>query len=124
MIDKDKHLHIYERIRGKGGANTRYRCIHPDCTHYILAELLGGKRALCSICKTNEIKISDEDLRRKHFRCADCSNTKAAVEAREKQKKINSILSKALNQDEEDWFRATPKEDEVTITIEDILNEG
>lgn len=87
------HLHIYERIRGKGGANVRYRCLDPTCTHIQLSDLLEGKRVRCSICKNNELVVNGEDLRRKHFRCIECSNTKRALELREKQAKAASLMN-------------------------------
>lgn len=119
MKDKKDHIHSYERIRGKTGSNTRYRCIDPDCTHVTLMNLLPGKRAICSICHLNEILITPEDLRRKHFRCLDCSNTKAAAETREKKAKVASILNNVFvdQEDDVDWFKSSSE-------MEDIVNEG
>lgn len=106
MNEKKKHLHIYERIRGKGGANTRYRCIDPDCTHLQFATHIIGKRVLCSICKLNELIIKPDDVRRKHFRCLDCSNTKEAAELRTKKVLVDKLLNKRVfgEKEEEETF--------------------
>lgn len=98
MNDKKQHLHIYERIRGKGGMTTKYRCIDPDCTHREFANLIEGKRARCSICKVNEIIINRDDLKRKHFRCVDCSNTAAARLLKAKQDYVGGMMAKLMEE--------------------------
>lgn len=63
-----KHLHTYERVKG---STTRYRCIHPDCTHFTLKSLLKGVRAVCNGCLESFI-MSGESLRRVRPKCQNC----------------------------------------------------
>ncbi len=87
-----KHMHFYERLRTvKGKRSPFYKCMDPECPHYINANLLLGRRVLCSICKAGKLVVTSEDLKRKHFRCIDCSNTKEARAARNPTKKIHGL---------------------------------
>jgi len=63
-----KHAHTYERM--KKPKNEYYRCIHPDCNHYIHKEFMRGKRATC-ICG-NEYFISLTSLALKLPHCEFC----------------------------------------------------
>lgn len=79
--------HIYER----SSANKKvYRCIHPDCAHYIKRELLGGKRAECPKCHELFI-LTWTKLRLKKPTCDACSRSPRAAEIRQLQE-----LSKQL----------------------------
>lgn len=78
----------------------------PECPHYINANLLLGRRVLCSICKEGKLVVTSEDLKRKHFRCVDCSNTKEAIAARSPQKihglDLAALLSPEQHPDDDD----------------------
>lgn len=87
------HLHIYERLRGKGGTKTRYKCMDPDCSHTNFADIIIGKRVRCSICKEAELIVKPDDIRRKHFRCIECSQTAAAQKIRSRKEYVSSLLS-------------------------------
>ena len=63
-----KHLHIYERIRERP---KYYRCIHPDCTHYMHRMYLKSKRATCYVCGDSFV-ISPKILQYAKLRCEDC----------------------------------------------------
>ena len=63
-----KHLHTYERMNRP--KDSYFRCIHPDCTHYIHKSLLSGKRASCSCGE--EFILTLDDLKLKNPHCAFC----------------------------------------------------
>lgn len=42
------HVHTYRRILKRP---EYYRCVHPDCTHYMHRMYLPGKRTLCNKCQ-------------------------------------------------------------------------
>lgn len=63
-----KHLHTYQRVKGKRDV---YKCIHPDCTHFTQKELIVGKRADCPFCH-NSFVLSKEALRLAKPHCSTC----------------------------------------------------
>ena len=65
------HVHTYERMRKP--KHEYYRCLHPDCSHYIHKAFLSGKRALCSCGE--EFILTIEDLRLKNPHCAFCGKS-------------------------------------------------
>jgi formylmethanofuran dehydrogenase subunit E len=57
MNKRTTHLHKYERaVLGKNNYVV-FRCILPNCAHYISKELVKGKICLCNRC--NEPMIMD-----------------------------------------------------------------
>ncbi len=94
-----RHIHIYERSHSKhkDWRCQVYRCIDPDCSHYIKAELIIGKRARCHECK--QVMIIEKS-QVKNFAIVGlcCSKSKKAKSLRESTKKIESsgILDEVL----------------------------
>lgn len=68
---KQQHIHIYERPRWN---KSIYRCIEPDCSHYIQKKLLLGKYGRCPECQ-NQFILDREKLLRAKPKCDFCSNT-------------------------------------------------
>ena len=83
------HIHIYERVGSAKQPNPRYRCIHPDCTHYQIKDMIRGKRAMCE-CGTTFILTWDQ-LRLRRPRCAKCCTGKRHDEYMRKAKSHNVI---------------------------------
>jgi len=81
-----KHPHIYKRLK-----KDYYRCVHPDCTHFIHKKLLLGKRAACTDCG-GEFILTYENLRRAACKCPMCSNTKESKMAQ----LASSVMEKIL----------------------------
>ena len=68
-----KHTHTYERVGGRTTAKI-WRCIHPDCTHTIKAELVRGKNSACPECQ-KFFPLTPECLQRKLPKCPFCRDT-------------------------------------------------
>lgn len=75
-MPKEVHIHTYERPRWNKNI---YRCVAPDCSHYIQKKLLLGKYALCPECSSQFI-LTREKLLRAKPKCDFCSNTKKSRE--------------------------------------------
>ena len=82
--DGSPHVHEYVRVQDPQGKPIRYRCAHPDCTHFMHRNLLQGKRSICAVCHKTEIVMDYENLRRYEPRCFKCSGTKKAAAVRDK----------------------------------------
>lgn len=91
-----KHLHIYEKraTRSKDWKSQIYRCVDPDCPHYIRAEFLPGKRARCHVCGEPIIikKDKDSQVKNKTITGLCCSKSDEAIAYRKAQQSIEKIL--------------------------------
>lgn len=68
---KRKHLHKYEKvILGKSGY-TVFRCIEPDCSHYIAKEFVKGKLCACNRCD-NPMIMDTRAMNLTKPHCVDC----------------------------------------------------
>jgi hypothetical protein len=45
-----RHVHKYERTTIGKNSYVVYRCVLPDCTHYLSESLIGGKESICWRC--------------------------------------------------------------------------
>ncbi len=91
--DGTKHIHEYVRVQPKPEHKTvRYRCQHPDCSHFVDRELLRGKRTICSKCHLTETLMDYENLRRAEPVCFKCSNTKRAAAVRGKFEVLDELF--------------------------------
>lgn len=70
-----KHVHKYKRTKTPRGSII-YRCVLPDCTHYLGAHHIVGKRNICWVCGNQHIIYQDSNgvLARPH--CRQCTKTK------------------------------------------------
>src|SRR5258706_11686003 len=80
--DGTPHIHQYVQVPPKPNREIRYRCAHPDCSHFINRDMLPGKRSLCAQCGQTEIVLDFESLRRAKPTCMKCSGTKRAAAMR------------------------------------------
>ena len=74
---KPKHVgpHKYQRIEwGKNGTHV-WRCVLPDCTHYLHKEMVKGKRSLCHKCGATFLMTTEHILREKP-KCENCIDRK------------------------------------------------
>lgn len=109
-IEKDKHLHIYQRSVDNKEV---YRCIHPDCPHYQRRAYLVGKRAECPKChqpfiiQQVDVKAGQVKPGKKNLVCFNCSKSpKAAVQ--------NQIISKL-----DEVFKEMEKDTDNSFTFGD-----
>lgn len=71
---KVKHIHQYQAVTL--GKNYRvYRCVRPDCSHYLPARLVFGKRSLCNRCG-KEIEMDNFALSLDKPHCVTCTKKK------------------------------------------------
>ena len=70
-----KHLHTYQRIKP---GDSRYLCIHPDCSHTQRKELMLGKRAMC-YCG-NEYYLTSNVLKLQNPHCPDCTKGHSKID--------------------------------------------
>ncbi len=83
MMPKLKHLHKYERTEIGNKGWIVYRCVLPDCSHYLpSANLIIGKESLCHGICDGTVIYTQEDFNQKLKRpmCLACR------EQRQKQK--------------------------------------
>ena len=74
-----KHIHKYYRKR-MGKDYKVYACALPDCSHYIAADLIVGKKTVCWVCGRVTIVYRDSNgvLARPH--CKSCTKRKTEEE--------------------------------------------
>lgn len=82
-MSRQKHIHKYKKIK-LGKDYIVFRCLLPDCSHYIRRELAEGKVSICNRC--NQPFIMTKNVVRKHAmpHCDDCV-------VRRDEQKISSI---------------------------------
>ena len=97
---KEQHIHTYERPRWNRNI---YRCIAPDCSHYIQKKLLLGKYGKCPECGSQFI-LDREKLLRAKPRCDFCSNTKKSRALKEigEIKELEGIFDSVVEPQGED----------------------
>ena len=67
-----KHIHKYRKGKLSLATNTKiYKCALPDCSHYILAHLIKGRKSICWRCGS-EFTIEREHQRMAKVHCSDC----------------------------------------------------
>jgi hypothetical protein len=92
--DGTPHIHEYIRALKPDGSidYSRYRCNHPDCTHWLYRGDLRGKRSLCSVCHTEELILTPSLLRLAFPRCLNCSKSKKAAATRSKIDSLKELF--------------------------------
>ena len=70
-----KHIHKYQRKKLARNYKV-YACALPDCSHYISADLIVGKKTICWVCGRVTIIYKDSNgvLARPH--CKTCTKRK------------------------------------------------
>ena len=72
-----KHVHRYQRTniaKQQGKKYEVYRCSLPDCNHYLVPELVVGKKSVCWRCGETFILVADlARLAKPH--CKACTKT-------------------------------------------------
>lgn len=91
--DGTPHIHQYVRMVKLDGTSdkNRFRCLHPDCTHWAYRNFLKGKRSLCTGCGTMEIFLDYENLRRAKPVCFKCGQSTKAKAERAKFHQLNEL---------------------------------
>lgn len=69
-----KHLHLYKRTKLTN--KTVYRCMKPDCSHFLHKELVVGKMAECPRCHEPFILSKANMSERTYPHCENCTEKK------------------------------------------------
>lgn len=80
LITKEKskqhqHSYVFYKTTKK---HKYFKCNDPNCTHFLDAAMLLGKKTLCPKCKESVFILTHQALKRKRPLCLSCSNTKEA----------------------------------------------
>ena len=70
-----KHIHRYQRAniaKAQGKKYEVYRCSLPDCNHYLVPELVAGKKSICWRCG-DPFVITTNLLRLAKPHCKNCT---------------------------------------------------
>lgn len=93
--DGTPHVHEYVRAlkptTGKVDPK-KFKCAHPDCTHFAYKYDLVGKRSICAVCHKAEIVLNYANLKLSNPRCFDCSDTKKARQMRQKKRMLEALF--------------------------------
>ena len=92
-VKSQKHYHCYKRMRER---KAYYRCILPDCSHYLHKMYLKGKRALCPHCASLYI-IEGRILEHAMLHCESCTGVKKGSSLAKKAKSTLDRLSENIN---------------------------
>jgi hypothetical protein len=68
-VKKSQHVHKYKRVKIKNSFVV-YRCMLPDCPHWIFPDLLPNRKSICKCGK--EFIISMECSKLAEPKCDDC----------------------------------------------------
>lgn len=74
-MPNNQHVHKYQRVvfnRKGNGDYIVYRCMLPDCKHYLRAEMVVGQKSICPKCGDVFI-FGRADLERKKPHCLNCT---------------------------------------------------
>jgi hypothetical protein len=95
--DGTPHIHQYVRAKKPNGLKDplRYRCNHPDCSHWDYKVNLEGKRAMCGVCGQSEIILSYELLKWSRPPCFKCSNSSKSRSIKEKYEELKNMFGEA-----------------------------
>lgn len=78
QMKKIKHLHRYKRTI-IGRSYRVYKCVKPDCTHYIPLHMAENKACECNRC-FNPMILTKEAMRLAKPHCTDCIKRKKVQE--------------------------------------------
>jgi len=78
LIDEIAHkVHKYERIKLGNKGFEVFKCMHPNCPHYIRKELVIGRETICWRCG-EEVPMTKPMARMKKPHCYMCTRSRVA----------------------------------------------
>ena len=84
------HTHKYKRVKWGPKKTLIYRCMLPGCRHYLAAQFIEGKTAVCWKCGGIFI-VTSQSLRRVKLVCHECLGTHKII-GEEDKSKFNQLL--------------------------------
>lgn len=96
-MPKKQHVHKYRKVKlGKDGKYVVYACSLPDCSHFIPADLVIGKRSICWRCES-EFIINEKTGALAKPHCRECTRGTEKVEIPEIDESIFDGLVPNIN---------------------------
>lgn len=83
--------HKYERVKWGKKETPVYRCVLPDCPHYLHPPMMIGKVSLCWSCERAFI-INKDKLRRKRPKCDACQFKKGRKGGADVVERLDELL--------------------------------
>jgi hypothetical protein len=88
------HQHSFVRWKKQGKPPEMWlKCCDPHCTYIAPRSLLIGKASLCPQCKSREVILDHEALRRARPLCIECRNTKESKTYKLAKKLVETATS-------------------------------
>lgn len=84
-----QHIHTYVQFKARPGY---FRCAAPDCSHFLIREMVIGKYSLCPGCD-NKFIIDFENSELRTPKCIMCRDTKKSKAF----KKGQELMAKMVN---------------------------
>lgn len=93
-VNQVRHIHKYQRVdiaKTPGKSYPVFKCVLPQCSHYITPELVVGKETICWRC--DEVFLLTVDLARLvRPHCKDCTRTEGANQKIKDPQILEAIL--------------------------------
>ena len=67
------HIHQYEKVKWGAKQTVIWKCMLPDCSHYLHVEFIMGKLCRCFKCGRT-FEMTTAKLLRKRPKCDDCQH--------------------------------------------------
>lgn len=98
--DGTPHIHEYVRAYKPDGKvdPSRYRCNHPDCSHWEYRANLKNKRTICSKCHLTPTILDSRNLQRSNPACFKCAGDKKSKELRSKHTVLQELIDLGLKE--------------------------
>jgi len=111
-----KHTHQYRRIKQPPSNRIIYRCMRPDCNHYLTPEFILGKASVCWQCKTDFV-MDPYSTERQFPKCKDCRTkvTSFSIAKQERLLKLSTTGPKPVSNSENE------SQPDVASPVADIL---
>jgi len=72
-MTKSDHIHKYQRVKWGKNKTIVWRCMLPNCQHYLHSDFIVGKVSICHGCGSQYV-ITLEKSHRAKPKCDDCLN--------------------------------------------------
>lgn len=69
-------VHKYNQVtfnNRQGGVTVIWRCVLPNCQHYLVGPMVIGKLSICNRCNKAEFEMKGEALNHKKPHCLECT---------------------------------------------------
>ena len=87
------HIHKYKRFKFPNGKKRGYRCMLPNCPHYIFEAMIVGKQSVCWRCGTTFTidEVSGKQLK-PHCNCRNAAKDKIFAQLTEQLLRQENII--------------------------------